>query len=240
MASEYLKWLARNEKPEKKRELSPKEKRSNWWYYHKGHVALGLAAAALVVFAAWDLYSGSRNQPDYQVAYIGAVSLPEDTANALESALASLGEDLNGDGQVLVHVNQYLVNADDSVYMVSYGSKMQLMADMSEGDSFIFLMEDPAEFQSQYGYLAYPDGTFPAGAEEPSEDLWYSWADCPVLTGLSLGGYRLTGIDESIAGDSQELLSNLYIARRGFGEDSGVGDLEGYAALWQRLTEGAK
>ena len=35
MAGEYVRWLARNEKPREKRELSPEEKRRNWWAYHK-------------------------------------------------------------------------------------------------------------------------------------------------------------------------------------------------------------
>ena len=50
MAGEYYRWLARNEKPEEKRELTPKEKRKNWWHYNKWYVLLGiLAATGLIV-----------------------------------------------------------------------------------------------------------------------------------------------------------------------------------------------
>ena len=40
MASEYHKWIARNEKPEEKRQLTKEEKWKNWWYYHKWHVVI--------------------------------------------------------------------------------------------------------------------------------------------------------------------------------------------------------
>ena len=35
MAGEYVRWLARVVKPAEKKELTPEEKRRNWWAYHK-------------------------------------------------------------------------------------------------------------------------------------------------------------------------------------------------------------
>ena len=48
MAGEYVRWLARNEKPREKRELTPEEKRRNWWDYHKWHVVLAILCAVLL------------------------------------------------------------------------------------------------------------------------------------------------------------------------------------------------
>lgn len=239
MASEYLKWLARDVKPEEKRELTRKEKWKNWWYYHKWHVVIGLVALLFVIGFIRDVISNRNNQPDYQVAYIGSVSLPDDTAAALESALAQLGEDLNGDGQVLVNVNQYTFDYDSMDYSSVIAGSTLLMADMSNNDSFFFLMEDPEDFQAQYQVLSYSDGTFPEEDEEVTEGLWYSWSDCPTLTGLDLGSYTLDYTMEEITGDSQELLSTLYIGRRGFDSTSAFEYLDGCNALWQKLTENA-
>ena len=37
MASEYWKWKFKDVRPEEKRELTPEEKRKNWWHYHRWH-----------------------------------------------------------------------------------------------------------------------------------------------------------------------------------------------------------
>lgn len=42
MASDYQEWIARDVKREAPRELTEKEKRSNWWHYHWLHVVLGV------------------------------------------------------------------------------------------------------------------------------------------------------------------------------------------------------
>ena len=79
--SRYLDWLHRDEKPEVQRELTRREKISNWWDYHIWHVVICVAAAALAVHLLWPAFSGVK--PDYQVAYVGSTALPEGTAAAL-------------------------------------------------------------------------------------------------------------------------------------------------------------
>ena len=46
MASEYLKWKYRDVKPRETKELTPAEKRKNWWHYHKWHILTGVVLAA--------------------------------------------------------------------------------------------------------------------------------------------------------------------------------------------------
>lgn len=236
MASEYLKWLARNEKPEPKRELTPKEKWNNWWDYHKWHVVIAILAVLFVVLVIRDIVSSRSNEPDYQVAYIGSVYLPDDTAAALSSALSELGADLNGDGQVKVQINQYPIFSENIDYSIGMAAKVHMTAD---SESFFFLMEDPAQFQEQYGVLSHPDGTLPEEDAAPSQDLWLSWSECPVLTRLSLGSYTIDSVEDPVTGDSQELLSTLYIGRRGFEENAKFKNLEGCTVLWQKMIEGA-
>lgn len=249
MPSEYQKWIARDVKPEEKRERTPREKWNNWWYYHKWHI---LIAIAVVLFAAGlirNFLENRSDRPDYQIAYIGASSLPEDTAESLQNALAALGEDLNGDGQVLVQLHQYLIYADqndgtgeaynDANFSYAYAGKIQLMADCESNESFFFLLEDPVQFQTDYEILSDPDGTLPSQNPEGTGKLWLRWADCPVLRGLPLGDYCVETPGSTETGNSQELLADLYIARRGFRSEDGCENLEGCEALWSKIIEGA-
>ena len=100
MSSKYYEWLARNEKPEEPRELTPAEKRKNWWFYHKWFVVLGVLLAVIAADIVWN--SLSQAQPDYRFAYVGRNPLPEDTVSALQAALEELGLE---DGKRLIFNN---------------------------------------------------------------------------------------------------------------------------------------
>ena len=239
MASEYLKQKYKDVKPDVPRELTKAEKRRNWWDYHKWHVA---AAVVLVLIAAdlvWNVLGRGEPEPDYRIAYVGTVSLPSDTAAAVEAGLAGLGEDLNGDGQVVVQLRQYVSdpNGDASSVMAA---GVQVMADISEQESFFFLLEDPEGFQLAYHVLSRLDGTLPEEEDFSVEGSVLAWDQCPVLAGLELGDYAYSLLGETVSGSSQELLSRLFIGRRGYWNEKEAGDLlTGNAALWDKLTAGA-
>ena len=265
MASEYLKKKYQDVKPDAPVELTKAEKRKNWWYYHKWHVGAVVLLAAAAVSIVWPIIHQER--PDYQVAYVGTVPLPEDAAAALENAFASLGEDLNGDGKVLVKLRQYVSAELDESAMAAAGAPVtdatgqmtsnalttsngasqiaaavSLMADVSEQESFIFLLEDPAAFQRGYHTLCRLDGSLPEEDEKvPVEELALPWSQCPALAGLPLGEYRY-GLPsgEALTGDSQALLSGLYVGRRGFWTERTCAWPEGCDALWEKMTEGAE
>lgn len=102
MASDFQEWIARDVKREAPRELTQKEKRANWWHYHWLHVVL---AAALVLVVGGVVFSAVRNrsnQPDCRIAYVGSTPLPEQTLTALETQLAPLVGDVDGNGKTIV------------------------------------------------------------------------------------------------------------------------------------------
>lgn len=242
MASEYWKWKFKDVKPEEKRQLTRKERRANWWHYHKWHVVIGVVLLAIVIDIGKDVLGIGKVQPDYQIAYIGETVLPDDAVAALEKAIAALGEDCNGDGQVLVRVNQY-VEADteqdgDNAYY-TYASQVTLMADLEDCDSYFFLLEAPDTFQQNYQILCNVDGSLPEAGDRDYKSCYLSWTDCPVLSGLELGSYSYQVAGQQVNGDSQELFSGLYVARRGFWTDLTVDHVEGCNALWETLTKGA-
>ena len=107
MASEYLKWKYRDVQRREKVELTPAEKRKNWWHYHKWHVVIAVVLVGIGINLVCNALGIGQIRPDYQIAYVGGNTLPDDTATAIEAAFAALGEDLNGDGKVVVQLNQY-------------------------------------------------------------------------------------------------------------------------------------
>jgi len=167
MASEYLKWKYRDVQPDKPVELTKKQRRQNWWHYHKWHVGLGAAAVLIVASLVWNV--ATRVFPDYQIAYVGTYPLSEEQAAAWEDRLSALGTDCNGDGRVVVTLNQYTAGGtDDAMYAAA--SSVKLMADLDACESYFFLLEDPEGFQVNYeilqeGWLPAEDGLFLARRE---------------------------------------------------------------------------
>ena len=83
-----------------------KEKRQNWWFYHKVHLIVGIIA---VIFAASVIWSFvSKENPDYYVAIMTEYMLPVDLQLDLEEHLEQYADDRNGDGEVAVALQYYL------------------------------------------------------------------------------------------------------------------------------------
>ena len=236
MSSEYWKWKFKDVQPEEKRELTPEEKRRNWWHYHKWHIAAGAVLIAIPCSIAWSALR--QIKPDYQIAYVGENTLPDDTVTALETELAALGEDLDGDGRVVVRLAQY-ASSSRAEAEAAEAAEVRLMADIIERESYFFLLEDPEQFQKAYRSLCRLDGTLPAEGDYSAEGTYLAWDDCPVLDNLDLGEFSYPLMGETASGSSNELLSRLYIARRGFWTEESVPHPEGCEALWEKITEGA-
>ena len=238
MASEYLKWKYRDVKRRESVELTPKEKRKNWWHYHKWHTAIGVVLAGIGISLVCNAMGVGQVKPDYQIAYVGENALPDDTAAAIEAAFAALGEDLNGDGTVTVRLNQYASTGGADAGMAA-SSEVTLMGDILSRESYFFLLDDPDWFQAGYHSLRRLDGSLPDEKDYSADGTYLAWDDCPALAGTELGGYSYEALGRTVAGSSDELASTLFLARRGFWTGETCQYPEGCDALWDRLTEGA-
>lgn len=234
MPSEYQKWIARDVKREEKIPLTKAQKRKNWWHYHKGYVIFGVVLVFCLGSILWYIFGIGQVEPDYQIAYVGTEYLPEDTVSALESALSSLGEDLNGDGKIVVELAEYVSGDLES----DAAANIALVGDLVNCESYFFLLEDPEGFQERTQALSRLDGSLPA-EDDPIEQLCLPWGQCPVLADLELGDYEISVLGGTGKGSNQEVLSSLYIARRSFGEEEAPRYSEGCEALWEIITEGA-
>ena len=238
MASEYLKWKYRDVQPWERRELTPAEKRRNWWHYHKWHVVIGVVLLGIAVDLAVHALGIGQVKPDYQVAYVGTNALPNDTAAAIESAFSALGEDLNGDGRVVVKLVQYAsANGADAGVLTS--TEVALTADLMECESYFFLLEDPERFQISYHSLRRLDGSLPEDGDYSAEGTYLGWGQCPALAGTELGNYSYEVMGKTVTGSSDELAAGLHLARRGFWTEKTTLYPEECGRLWDRLTEGA-
>lgn len=222
--------------------LTPEQERrarwKNWWYYYKWYVICGVILLGIIVNVAGSYFGWWVKAPDFQIAYVGKAELPADTVSALESAFASLASDFNGDGEVIVKVNQYisgLQSDDPDTSYYQYASEVSLIGDISDCESYFFLMDDPDKFQHDFQLLAAPDGSCPDDTDFEVEDKVIPWSACPVLFGMELGDYTTSLLGKKISGSNQELLSGLFIGRRCFFTEDRAEHTEECGGLWEML-----
>lgn len=219
MASEYLKWKYRDVKPgEPQPSLTGWPKIKNWLYYNWKWIAVIAAVLAAVVnLITWSL---DKMTPDYTLAYVGRNRLTEETEKALLSALQALGEDVNGDGEVMMELQSYVtvdnaLGADTAEYNTAVS--VRLLADLTAGESVFFVTDDPEGLQTTYQILASPDGTQPAEDDLGWEGKAHALADLPALHLGDVAGF--------------------YIGRRWFNEDMRQDSKDD--VLWAAIVAGA-
>lgn len=229
MASEYLKQKYQNVKPnEPPPPLTGKERLANWLYYMKWWLLLWAVLLAILCSIIWSALGIGKPRWDYIFAYVGADPLPGDCVEALERELATLGEDVNGDGRVTVEVRSYAIDRsgdEDTALYYNYAANVTLMADMTAGESCFFIVKDPAGFQKAYQIFADADGNPPQDGDLTVDDKVFRWSDCPVLAGLAM---------------DQEPMEGLYIGRRCFYDQKQAEKAEASDAFWNVITKGAR
>ena len=223
------------------RQYTKKEKFLNWLHYHKIQLAAGALILGVAGSMLWNVLGIGQIKPDYRFSYIGSRELAEETISTLENALASFGNDLNGDNRVAVSITQHITadptNTDNMMY--GYAADMTVLADITEGESTFFILEDPVSFQLSFQILSHPDGSIPAEDDFTALDKVFLWKDCPALASLELGMYEDNYLDLTETGEIQDLLSGLYLGRRYFYDPSQQKYPEADDALWRAMTEGA-
>ena len=175
MASEYLKWKYRDvEHRREARELTPVQKRKNWWRYHWKYVLAGLLGAGFLFVVVRDRVT--KIEPDCSVALVTRYGVTEGETAPRKAALEAVCPDSNGDGTVCVAVN--IIQLDyTSTDMSAEAMKVmeanidKLNFDFYTRQSGILLLDDPENFQRATGALAYLDGSQPPEGP-PTGRIW--------------------------------------------------------------------
>lgn len=240
------------EEPEKKHEMTPKEKAQNYWHYHKWYYITALIVIALIGSFVYEIVT--KVEPDYQFGVLSSQMMDTSTLERLEVQLAQFADDRNGDGRVSVAVMDYTLQpAQDVASDVSSNSGMtvdpytqmagmtKLSADLQSGSTMLFFTNDVESYQKQFGLFAYNDGTTPPEGEPADfSRLGVAWTDCPLLTGLDLGNLELLDGSQGVA--IQDIMANFVLVQRTI-EDTAVEQKEesiayaqDAAKLFDRLT----
>ncbi len=223
MASKYLEWKYRDVQPdEKPKPLSKKKKLQNWLFYHKYWIIAGIVLVWIIGSMIYHGLGIGQKKPDYQVAYVGETKLSDDFLTTLSSSFALLGEDVNGDGVVTVHIEQYLMTTIQSetglAYQYAYDT--MLLSDITAQDSYFFLTDSPANLQQTYQILANWDGT------PPSDDDFEAMDKVFLLSSNDAFSFMK---------ESSQGIKELYLGRRCFFETP-VQDHTQDELLWKKIT----
>jgi hypothetical protein len=210
----------------------------NWWYYYKWYVICGMILFFIACHLIGRALGIGKKEPDVQIAYVGQTSLPDETVAALENAFSSIAGDYNGDGSILVTINQYVSASNsedtDSVYY-EYASEVSLIGDISNCESYFFLTDAPSGLQRSVQILANADGSCPADNDLSIDGKVIQWSDSALLSELELGSYSTIVLGDKVNGDSDELVSGLYLGRRCFTSDKTTANLADCEALWAEI-----
>lgn len=127
-------------------------KLQNFWFYYKKHLLIALSILAVILYLT--AQSADSETPDYHIGLVQSVPCTEAELHQLENRLAEAGEDINGDGNVYVHLHTYFVDlADDAPNAGVENAQIvsKLDADLIGSVSGIFLLEDVAAFREITG-----------------------------------------------------------------------------------------
>lgn len=172
-------------KPQMKEET--RKKIDNFWYYYKIHVLVVVFILFVASVFIKDIVT--KLDYDYSVAFVTEEMMTNEEISSIQSVFEREAEDLNGDGEIHVEVQNYTIPQGDSAdpQLVAAG-QTKLTVDIQEGTSMIF-------FLSPGCYESYKDsGVLPADESEYikfSDCTGYEEAGSPKELGDLMGALRL-------------------------------------------------
>lgn len=172
-------------KPQMKEET--RKKIDNFWYYYKIHVLVVVFILFVASVFIKDIVT--KVDYDYSVAFVTEEMMTNEEISSIQSVFEREAEDLNGDGEIHVEVQNYTIPQGNSAdpQLVAAG-QTKLTVDIQEGTSMIF-------FLSPGCYESYKDsGVLPADESEYikfSDCTGYEEAGSPKELGDLMGALRL-------------------------------------------------
>lgn len=188
---------------------TPKGKWNNFWFYHKWHVVIGAAIAAIVIGTV--VSAMKTVQPDYTIGLISRNAYPDSVTTELGQMIAKYGVDRNHDGKTVVQVQMYQIaalpsksgNASSSSSkgaqvdpQVAEAYQVKLIGDIQDGTSMIFITDnDSFKSQEKSGnhVFAYNDGTTPPDNATDYDKMRVPLSQCPKFADLKVTYKAMTG-----------------------------------------------
>lgn len=134
--------------------LTAKEKLQNFWYYYKWHTIIGLFIAFVLIFGV--AQCTTKEEPDYTVMTVFDKYVPSEVTGKIEDYLEQFGEDINGDGKVVVHI--YDASASDD-RDIQNANSTRLMAELQRGEVMLFIVDEDnfSRLDNLNVFEKYPD-----------------------------------------------------------------------------------
>ena len=123
---------------------TPKSKWQNFWFYYKWWVVAAVCLLAIIGVGVWQ--AAPRVEPDYPIALVTRDGVSEEGVMELETLLATYGQDLNGDGKVVVEVedlalSQYVGGRKNPQAEMN---SQKIMAYLVSADVMFFIFDKPS------------------------------------------------------------------------------------------------
>lgn len=185
-----------------------RDKRANWWYYHKVHLIIAILAALVVGGIIYSMVS--KVSPDYTFALLTQNNYSTDVIDRLEEQLTAYADDRNHDGQVVVQISSYAIGTDSGDMQMQQANQVRFIGDTSTFDSVIYLTDEESFewLQSQDGFFTYLDGSTPEPDATDYDNMRIPWDSCKALANMDLS------IDVLTAEEAQKYMSSLSLSTR--------------------------
>lgn len=155
------------------------KKLENFWYYNKWKTAAVIfAAAALAVGIS---QCTSQKKADYTVGLTTNRVLTQSETDIIASALTPYGEDINGDGKVIVKIYDfsYKSSQNDQIQQLN---REKFQSELTAGSCILYITDsDKMEYFDENGLAESLE--FYGSDAVPVRDT-------PVLEALSTGGFK--------------------------------------------------
>ena len=126
--------------PEKQDALRPKtfkEKVQNYWYHYKWHTII--IGFIVVVFGFTFIQFITKTQPDYKIMTAFDKYMPYSVTQTMGEYLENFGEDVNGDGEVVVEIYDISTSPDKQIQT---SNSAKLMAELQNGEIMLFIVDE--------------------------------------------------------------------------------------------------
>ncbi len=121
-------------------ELTKKQKRANWWHYNLKTVLVIALFSGIGIFLVTDVLL--NKQPDFVVGVLSPTGLSGPLLDKIQDEIEPYVGDLNGDGDVYVRVDTYVIDPTGTEIYNSTANLTKLAAAISVGEPVMFLVSE--------------------------------------------------------------------------------------------------
>lgn len=121
------------------KQLSFKEKWSNFWYYYKVHVFAALAAIFLISFTVVECVN--KIDYDLEISYYSSSPISDEATNKLTEVLKEKVDDINSNNQTDVFIASCYADPE-SLDEQTQATLIKLSAEIAAGETMLYLVDD--------------------------------------------------------------------------------------------------